>query len=122
MSKKYRIGKDHPLYTGGKTLDANGYVVLCSKIWGNDCGRREHRVIMEKHVGRPLGRDEVVHHIDGNKANNVAAKLPNIGSYQCKGCAAGIGHNRTCKKCESSYIGGKNSRYCGGCVRKNNVH
>jgi DNA-binding NarL/FixJ family response regulator len=29
-----------------------------------------HRVIAEQKLGRPLGTDEVVHHIDGNKQNN----------------------------------------------------
>jgi hypothetical protein len=30
----------------------------------------EHRYIMEKHLGRPLKKKEVIHHIDGDKANN----------------------------------------------------
>lgn len=30
----------------------------------------EHRLIMEQHLGRKLERNEVVHHIDGDKRNN----------------------------------------------------
>lgn len=33
-------------------------------------GRHEHRVVAEQKIGRPLGRGEVVHHIDGDKHNN----------------------------------------------------
>lgn len=31
---------------------------------------REHRLVMEKHIDRKLSSKEVIHHIDGNKANN----------------------------------------------------
>lgn len=37
--------------------------------------RREHQIIMEKHIGRKLKKDEVVHHIDGNKRNNEISNL-----------------------------------------------
>ena len=35
----------------------------------------EHRYIMEQYLGRKLTRDEVVHHKDGNKANNDIENL-----------------------------------------------
>ena len=38
-------------------------------------GRHEHRVVMEKIIGRPLKSDELVHHIDGNQHNNDPSNL-----------------------------------------------
>lgn len=36
---------------------------------------REQRLIMEKHLGRSLTKDEVVHHKDGNTLNNDITNL-----------------------------------------------
>ena len=38
-------------------------------------GRHEHRVVAEEMLGRPLKRNEIVHHIDGNKHNNDPSNL-----------------------------------------------
>ena len=37
--------------------------------------RYAHRLIMSRILGRPLHRAEVVHHIDGDKLNNVPSNL-----------------------------------------------
>ena len=34
-----------------------------------------HRAVVEKRLGRRLGSDEIVHHIDGNKFNNASSNL-----------------------------------------------
>lgn len=52
----YAFLPDHPKAT------AKGYVL-------------EHRAVMENALGRLLRDDEVVHHIDGDKKNNVESNL-----------------------------------------------
>lgn len=53
---QYALVPDHPNAT------ENGYVLL-------------HRVVMENHLGRILNTEEIVHHKDNNKKNNVISNL-----------------------------------------------
>jgi hypothetical protein len=56
----------------GWSLKSNGYISITR---GKDKGRSQHQVVAEMILGRPLRPDEVVHHIDHNRANNDPANL-----------------------------------------------
>lgn len=64
-------GANHPCWKGGRTLN-KGYVEI--RI-GPRKHRPEHRLVMEAHLGRPLARNEVVHHVNGNTQDNRIENL-----------------------------------------------
>jgi len=55
----------------GSGFDRKGYRVLY--VSGRQ--QKEHRLIMEKVLGRSLRKGENVHHVDGNRANNDPKNL-----------------------------------------------
>jgi hypothetical protein len=55
--------------------DKRGYQWLYVTENGRRVARRAHRVVMEAHIGRKLDPWELVHHRDGNPANNDIANL-----------------------------------------------
>lgn len=58
------VAKDHPLYAMGFTRRKGNYTYIL-----------EHRFVMAEHLGRLLRNDETVHHVDGNRKNNVITNL-----------------------------------------------
>ena len=40
------------------------------KTYTKRLGKHEHRLVAEEKLGRPLRKEEVVHHIDGDYKNN----------------------------------------------------
>jgi hypothetical protein len=51
----------------------------------NQKGMVQHRYIMEQHLGRPLLKEENVHHINGNRSDNRIENLELWNTRQPKG-------------------------------------
>ncbi len=64
-------GANHPRYKGGHINPRSGYRMV--RVEGKLT--YEHRVVMATHLGRPLERWEIVHHIDGDPLNNAIENL-----------------------------------------------
>ena len=65
-------------WSGGVTKTSQGYIKVRDplNVMADNRGYVwEHRLVMAKHIGRPLHRTEVVHHIDENKCNNDISNL-----------------------------------------------
>jgi len=66
-------GHRNTWWRGGRLVDADGYILVYCPDHPHRSAHnkvREHRLVMEKKLGRFLDPKEVVHHIDGNRANN----------------------------------------------------
>jgi hypothetical protein len=59
-------------WKGGKIIDEKGYIRI---RFSPNKWQYEHRIVMEKHLGRKLRKSEQIHHIDSNKINNVISNL-----------------------------------------------
>lgn len=71
--QKITVSKEnHPLWNGGRLIDEDGYVLVRIEVRHY---RKEHRLVMEKHLGRGLKRSEVVHHKNGDKSDNRIENL-----------------------------------------------
>lgn len=73
-----RDGERNYFWNGGCTIDKNGYRLVYRPDHPFAVGGRyvrEHRLVMECHLQRYLLPTEVVHHKDGNRANNAIENL-----------------------------------------------
>lgn len=71
-------GEKHRDWKGGRITDKDGYILILKPDHphANSNGYiREHRLVMEEHLGRHLRPEEVVHHINQNPADNRIENL-----------------------------------------------
>lgn len=61
-----------PKSVRGWFIDSEGYVTLTT---GPHARRKQHRVVMESILGRPLRPDENVHHMNGDRSDNRPENL-----------------------------------------------
>lgn len=82
-----RRGSDHHGWKGGRIRDKHGYILVYTpghphaRKWGKQppCYMAEHRLVVEKSLGRYLLPTEVVHHKNGVKTDN---RLENLELFQ----------------------------------------
>lgn len=70
-------GEKHPRWGGGRK-DINGYVAIhkpCHPHIDRFGYVLEHRLVMERHLGRYLKPEEIVHHKNGKRADNRIENL-----------------------------------------------
>lgn len=73
----------NPNWKGGKSIASSGYKVI--RVPDNTPNSyrgymKEHRYVMQQHIGRPLRNNEDIHHIDRDKLNNDISNLIIISS------------------------------------------
>lgn len=75
---KAMSGAAHPMWSGGRIQDGNGYILIHQPDHPNARAQGyvyEHRLVMESKLGRYLDPVEVVHHINGDTQDNRPENL-----------------------------------------------
>lgn len=92
--KMAKFGKAHANWKGGK-IKREGYILIYNSTHPSCNSKRyvfEHRLVMEKKLGRYLQKGEKVHHLNGIKDDNrpenlqLVVKTPHYGKIECPFC------------------------------------
>ena len=88
LYREQRAGSKHHNWKGGRRKDSDGYVLI--HVIGHPNVHSgnyvfEHRLVMEKHLGRYLERWEWVHHLNAKKDDNRLENLAIVSSKNHKG-------------------------------------
>ena len=73
-----KSGSKNPSWKGGRIKDGRGYILVKSythPFRNTNNYVKEHRLVMEAHIGRYLLSTEIVHHINGIKDDNRIENL-----------------------------------------------
>lgn len=75
--KRGKFGKQSCHWKGGRSIHSAGYVLIRSPEHPYKANGYvfEHRLVMERHIGRYLNPEEVVHHINGIRDDNRIENL-----------------------------------------------
>jgi hypothetical protein len=76
---KWNVGDKNGMWTGGRTVASNGYVLIRVGKDHHLADTRgyayEHRLVAELKIGRRLRQGEIVHHKNGKKADNADSNI-----------------------------------------------
>lgn len=96
--RSHLIGEHNPDWQGGKSVSSHGYIQVRTYNNGKAKHEYEHRLVMAQHLGRPLRKDETVHHKNGNRQDN------RIENLQLRNGKHGSGSIAVCLQCGSQNI------------------